>query len=334
MRSELGRFAAMAVVALAACNGGGGGGGGNGTQPEGGLLPSAVDCNAGSSTIHGRFLTPNGTVAVAGGLVTVSTAAGCKAGTDQTGAFEFRNVPSSKATVSATKGLFSATAEAVPGVAVEVRIDPASVRIAYVAGDYDSIETVVQRLGFTPEALISSDLAQAAPAQLDVLLLNCGMDESYATDEGAAGNLRSFVQGGGVLYASDWAFVYVDGVWPGKIGFLADSPEHPGAPYVGDSADALQASVAAPALRLALGKDTASISFDLSEWVVVDSVASGVDVLLSGPAPLLTGSALSNKPYAVQFADGSGRVTFTSFHNEAQTTADMDRLLEQMLLGL
>jgi len=27
-------------------------------------------------------------------------------------------------------------------------------------------------------------------------------------------------------------------------------------------------------------------------------------------------------------------VTYTSFHNEAQTTADMDPLLEQMLLGL
>jgi hypothetical protein len=31
---------------------------------------------------------------------------------------------------------------------------------------------------------------------------------------------------------------------------------------------------------------------------------------------------------------GGGRVTYTSFHNEAQTTADMDQLLEQMLLGL
>ena len=29
-----------------------------------------------------------------------------------------------------------------------------------------------------------------------------------------------------------------------------------------------------------------------------------------------------------------GRVTYTSFHNEARTTADMDQLLEQMLLGL
>ncbi len=330
MRSELGRFAAVAVTALAACGGGGGGG----TPPHGGLLPSTVDCKAGSSTIQGTFVSPSGTIAVAGGVVTVSTAAGCKVGTDKNGAFTLRQVPSSTATVTATKGLFSGSSEAVPGVPVEVRIDPASVQIGYVAGEYDSIEAVVHRLGFTPAALDASDLAGNAVGQLDVLLLDCGMDEGYATDVDAIGNLRSFVQGGGVLYASDFAFVYVDAVWTGKIHFLPDSAQYPDGPYLGDAADGLQATVADPALRLALGKDTASIDFDLSDWVVVDSVASGVAVLLSGPAPLTLGTTLPNRPYAVQFADGSGRVTYTSFHNEVQTTADVDRLLEQMLLGL
>lgn len=330
MRNELRRFAAAAAMALAAC----GGGGGSKESQDGGLLASVVDCKAGSSTIHGRFVSPSGTVAVAGAVVTVSTVAGCKAGSDQTGAFTFQQVPSSTATVTATKGLYTASSEAVPGVAVELRIDPASVQIGYVAGDYDSIETVVQRLGFAPTALYASDLAGTAVGQLDVLLLNCGMAEDYATSPDVIGNLRSFVQGGGVLYSSDWAFVYVDAVWPGKIQFLPNNTQYPGGPYLGESGDGLQATVSDAALRLALGKDTASIDFDLSEWVVMDSVASGVAVLLSGPAPLILGSTLSNRPYAVQFADGDGRVTYTSFHNEVQTTADMDVLLEQMLLGL
>jgi hypothetical protein len=42
----------------------------------------------------------------------------------------------------------------------------------------------------------------------------------------------------------------------------------------------------------------------------------------------------ATKPYAVQFATGAGRVTYTSFHNEAQATSDMQRLLESMVFGL
>ena len=38
--------------------------------------------------------------------------------------------------------------------------------------------------------------------------------------------------------------------------------------------------------------------------------------------------------YAAQFAVGRGRVTYTSFHNQAQTTADMDTILEHLILSL
>ena len=71
----------------------------------------------------------------------------------------------------------------------------------------------------------------------------------------------------------------------------------------------------------------------LGIWAVMDSVASGVNVLMKGPA-VVDGVTLTDRPYVVQFSSGSGRVTYTSFHNEAQTTADMDVVLEQLLFTL
>jgi hypothetical protein len=125
----------------------------------------------------------------------------------------------------------------------------------------------------------------------------------------------------------------VDGAFPGKITFLSPDPR------VGEEAANSMATIVDATLASALGKTTASINFNLPGWVVIDSVAGGTTVLLTGPATVPTAAppytvTLQGKPYAVQFAHGSGRVTYTSFHNEAQTTADMDRLLEQMLFAL
>jgi hypothetical protein len=65
----------------------------------------------------------------------------------------------------------------------------------------------------------------------------------------------------------------------------------------------------------------------------MDSVPAPGKVLISGPVTTYS-ATFADKPFVAQFTDGTGRVTYTSFHNEAQTTQDMDRLLEQMLLGL
>ena len=84
-------------------------------------------------------------------------------------------------------------------------------------------------------------------------------------------------------------------------------------------------------------RTTAQIMFDLGGWAVIDSAPAGTAVLLTGPATYLDAlfrPVTANKPFAVQFAHGAGRVTYTSFHNEPQVTADMQRLLESMVFGL
>ncbi len=307
-----------AAAVLCACGSGG---------PK--LSASVVDCKAGSSTLAGGFYAPNGTTPVVGGTVTTSGATGCQAITDAAGAFTFVNVPSSPATVTATKGFLTATATGTPGQKLALTVDPAGLQLAYVPGSYDQIEAVLQRLGFTSSltALAASDLATATLGQYRALLLDCGLDESFAGDAATQAQLRAYVAGGGVLYASDWAYGYVDGAYPGRIVFL--SPE----PRVGEGMDGVPARILDASLQAALGRTTASINFNLGGWVVIDSVPAPGEVLISGPVTTYA-DAFPDKPFVARFADGSGRVTFTSFHNEAQTTQDMDVLLEQMLLGL
>ena len=39
-------------------------------------------------------------------------------------------------------------------------------------------------------------------------------------------------------------------------------------------------------------------------------------------------------PLATKFGDGEGSVTYTSFHNEPQTTVDMAKMLQEIVLSL
>jgi len=309
---------------LAAC--GGGGKSGSNTTPD----PSVVDCAAGTATLTGTFMTPSGDVPVVGADVTFSGAPGCTASTSGAGSFEMHNVPAAGGTVTAHKGRFTASQAATPGTPALLTIDPTSVAIAYVPGDFDTVENIVTDLGFTADPLAMSDVATTDLASYDLILLDCGLDESYYQDAATLTALRTWIEAGGVVYASDYAAIYVDALYPGKIGYLLPDP------YVG--ADGTQtATIVDETLRRAVGKSTATIVFDLPYWVAIDTLSTGVTELLRGTVVTLesTPRTLPNRPYAAQFTAGTGRVTYTSFHEEGQTvTGDMAILLEQMILGL
>jgi hypothetical protein len=321
---------ATLVVVAAGCSGGGDDGGGQ--QPPPGQTPGqlvAVDCAAGAASLAGSFSAPNGATPVANADVTISSAPGCAAKTSVAGQFQFLNVPPAPATVTATKGMFQVSSAATPGATpVALVIPPGAASFAYVTGVFDSIQNILTALGFTPVETFEADLASANLASFDALFLNCGLNETHVADQPTIDALQAYVNGGGTLYASDWAHSYVEAAFPGRVSFLQPSPR------VGDATDApVAAQVLDPSLQAALARTTAQIMFDLGGWAVIDAAPGGTAVLITGPATYLGGAAAS-KPYAVQFTHGSGRVTYTSFHNEVQATADMQRLLEAMVFGL
>jgi hypothetical protein len=292
------------------------------TRPQ--AVPAAsVDCGKGTADLSGRFLAPNGTTPVAGAYVYIASAQ-CWVGTNQTGDFSARGLPAGTTKVYAQKGIFVSEASAAAGSTVSLEVDREKVKLGYVPGDYDSIETVLERLGFEPEALTIEQIAAGTGlSAYNALFLNCGVDETLATGT-AREPLRNYVTSGGVLYASDFAESFVQASFPGRVTFHA-----PGA-RVGTPGP-LEGTVLDEGLKRALGKTRASIHFDDDGWTVIDAAPTGTQVLVSGPIPEVDGNV---HPYAVQFQEGQGRVTYTSFHYEEQLTEDMDTLLEQMLLAL
>ena len=72
----------------------------------------------------------------------------------------------------------------------------------------------------------------------------------------------------------------------------------------------------------------------------MDDAKEDVESLIRGDLPIsdmMTGevSTLPDKPLAVRFNNGEGKVVFTSFHNAHQsTTFDMKAILEEIIFSL
>jgi hypothetical protein len=94
-----------------------------------------------------------------------------------------------------------------------------------------------------------------------------------------------------------------------------------------------------------LGVTQEEITYDLSAWVVINGVDASANVLLIGDP--LTGIAQNKlsrighdailkssnsiatpRPLAASFSYGSGKVVYTTFHNEAQLSEPVRHILE------
>ena len=87
-------------------------------------------------------------------------------------------------------------------------------------------------------------------------------------------------------------------------------------------------------MEIGLG-DQIEVIFNQGGWVVIDSVADDVEVLVEADIqyddPVTGEIATRTSPLVVAFDVGAGRVVFTSFHNEAQITDDARDVLRFQL---
>jgi hypothetical protein len=169
-------------------------------------------------------------------------------------------------------------------------------------------------------------------AKYDAVMINCGSsDEAAADNTSLVSNLKNYVSNGGMLYASDWAYVFVEAGWPEYIDFYGDD----NISYSAEMGDAglISGTINEP-IKSYLQKSTMEINFDLAGWAMIDHApevdGKQVTVLISGPRP---GGGSGAYPLMVQFPFGAGKVLYTSFHNEAQATADMVSVLNIIALG-
>ncbi len=342
------------VIALAGCGGGGGEKG----------------------TVAGYVYAPNGTDPAPGVLVFIVTKAEppeLSDYTDPDGYFEIGDVPAGAQDLQVGEGALAVTVE-IDVVAGETNVvapqdDPikigegVEVKMAVATGSFDTIEEVLTRLGFatltTPDDagtgyVLYSDIStvlssQALLDKYQVIFLNCGTEEGAIYDGPQMERLRTWVAGGASLYASDWAYDFLEVGWPNAIEFYGDDAV-PGAAHVGDAGTA-NAEVLDPGLQAALGKNTATIEFNLGIWAVAESAGSGTDVLMTADEVFVSGLAsaglsdrraraagrqtsITDNPILLRFHPAQGTVIYTAFHNEAQVSADMDAILETLAFGM
>lgn len=238
-----------------------------------------------------------------------------------------------------------------------VALPATGVQMAVVKGSYDSVEDVLAKLGYGEVesgqlkpgtekfALLDNDTSlyatdtgtgKANIFKYSIVFLNCGTDEMSVTDPARLQILRDYVNGGGRLYASDLAYDFVEQAFPGQVDFhgsvgrSAASAETPDDAEVGDSDIESQATLD-PVLRdwlatvqcasgACLGADnTAKVDGFLSGWAVMEGPHAGADVRVwvKGPVTYSGQTTPVEKPLTVSFEVGSGRVTYTSYHNES-----------------
>ncbi|MBM4397746.1 MAG: hypothetical protein FJ087_18915 [Deltaproteobacteria bacterium] len=325
-------------------------------------------CAKGS--IHGVACTPSQRAYVSFAKVTLDVTGPCSGGwtvhfettADAKGNYGFDAIPPGAAVISFAKGSFkgSATIDIGPGQDVDMSglaercFKPAGTKIAVVGGSADRIEDLLDDLGLehddfddgsadktteTSEAhALLTDSAKLAG--YDVLFLNCSSSVQKMLESGPSipNNIKKFAESGKSVYASDWAWAYIEEAWPQAVEFwgvddsfvkASDGPSSTAGPRQGpgptqqemlDGAPplAVPATIVDDGLAAAIDQDSTTIYFDMGTWVVIDKVPSGT-VHVEGKVKSDKGD-WGTRPLVVSFpgSNGKGRVIFTPFHNIAQ----------------
>ncbi len=203
--------------------------------------------------------------------------------------------------------------------------------LAVTPAGYDDIGAVLSRpeLGYSWTQIQLADLANyTLLSQYDAVFINCS--SSVQSTPQIVSALKQYVQNGGSVYASDWAYIYVSNTFPGYIGFRS-------APRIGYG-QYVNATIVDPGLASYLEPSSPpssiTLNYNLSNWAVIDDVSSNTKVHLRGSYNTSSGQ-MANKPLAVSFSPyptSTGRVIYTTFHNEAQQSALEKKLLEYLVL--
>ena len=315
----------------------------------------------GLGTISGHVCDPSGEGYVSGAEVWVpidydndgTTDHPIRTETDAEGAFSLADVPDGFWTVYVKKGSFEADfrVEVVDGVGeheVEYCLDPENVQIAVVTGEYDTVQQVLGNIGLEFDLFNGKGGSQylsllsdiTALETYDIIFLNCGINERWKTREKQiAAALDQYVKGGGSVYASDWSHGFIESTFPDAVDWFGDD-HMPDAAKAGEMGNYF-ATVLDEGMKQLLGSETADLYYDLGSWGVAESVGPNTEILIEGDVLAYDWEdytdpyvEVKKSPLAVKFHPGDGTVIYTSFHNEPQTTVDMDILLRDIILTL
>ena len=184
--------------------------------------------------------------------------------------------------------------------------------------------------GSTDESDADADTGGAEPAEEEeappVLSYNYEVIQN---------NIKAYVNAGGAVYASDWAYDVVEQVWPEAINFVG-ADEIPDAAQLGEYGE-ISATVSDGALAEWLGSDYTTVEFDLPVWPPIEGVADTVSVHLTGNVEYrerTTIYPLAASPLLVSFTSGEGKVAYSTFRVAKNADADIILTLQYMMYNL
>lgn len=349
--------------------------------------PPATSCAA-TGSIAGRVCAPDARTWLGGATVEVS-GQDCSGGSFHRqvesaadGSFTLPGVPPGKWELHIALGTFthSASVDVAPGAQLRLPDDRACldpIQAAVVQGHGDRIETLLTNLkvkvttfdgntgGYTTSALpLLRDLQ--ALKKFDILFIDCAAASAKGQidlgDPKVAEALKAYVEQGGSVYASDWAFLFVEQAFPDRFNFDINGGSAKATnPFdttmlLGYAPQDVTATVNDPKLANFLGKQSVKISFPRDQkthtitvhWGLMQDAPPGVNVLLAGNARMCAPSdracsksagTAQNIPLAVTFHAGpegrnGGNVVYTSFHNVEQSNSDVEQILTYLIFHL
>jgi hypothetical protein len=167
-------------------------------------------------------------------------------------------------------------------------------------------------------------------ASYDIIFFNCGGNEAFADDTVAMANLKTYIQNGGIVYATDWSFKYLKAMFPDGDYLTFATPEKSGNSVTAnvvlgdeDLSTWLQGQgiVTEPSIQ---------INGFLGAWQMVDSFnAANVNAWAVADAVTYSGNVFPNKPLSFTFAYGCGGVFYSSFHTHGNDSSEAT--IEQMM---
>ncbi|MCP4807502.1 MAG: carboxypeptidase regulatory-like domain-containing protein [Proteobacteria bacterium] len=309
--------------------------------------PDNPDYDAG---VTGRICDPSGGDWVVGAIVWIDTGeVRSEDTTDVDGRFQLTGLPAGTWTVHVEKGSFATEFEVTLNGGMYEIPDPECLlppEIMVVTGAYDSIEDVLDRMSVDYELTQGVSGSQHVNflkdvdrmKQYDIIFLNCGMNDNWVNSKSEiAANIKEYVTSGGSVYTSDWSYYAFEVAFPDAVDFYGDD-NISGSAYAGE-AETVTAAVKDANMQTVLGKNTASINYDLASWAIMESSDSSATDLLTGDVKYFdwntwSSGTLRDVPLAVRIKPNGGNMIYTSFHNERQTTGDMDKMLEEIILSL
>lgn len=235
----------------------------------------------------------------------------------------------------------------VPVPEEEPAIPPRPPLLAVTPPKYDDMGALLRKLGeggkgYAFDQIQMEDFEDSSKlAKYDVIFWTCGFNPKHWFEEKVLGvaerpgvnvapinesvyrkvreAVRSFVEKGGTLYASDWRYLDLRLCFPELIGDEA-VPE-------GDD-QTLTAEVLEPALVKRLGS-TVDLKFDLPGWYPAQILPTReATIYLKGTFTTGKGRRNATSPLLVKMPFGQGTIIYTSFHNEKINSAVETNLLE------